>query len=136
MTRTTVTRYSEAFKVQVVADIEKGQLTMAEARKKYGIKGSHTVKAWLKRYGREALLPRIVRIEKMDERDRLKQLEKEKQALESALAQAHLRIVSLESMIDIADEQLGTNIKKNPAYKALKKSDKAPGAKKKGGRST
>jgi len=36
-------RYSDAFKLKVVQDIEKGKLTISEARRLYEINGAHTV---------------------------------------------------------------------------------------------
>ncbi len=48
-----------------------------------------------------------------DEVSRLKQLEKEKKELESALARAHLKLITYESIIEVAEEELGIEIKKN-----------------------
>ncbi len=47
-----------------------------------------------------------------DEVSRIKQLEKEKKELESALAQAHLKLLAYESLIEVAEENLGIDIKK------------------------
>lgn len=114
----TVHRYSQAFKQKVIAEIESGQLTLAEAQRIYDIKSYGTIRYWLKRYGKHHLLPKIVRIEMRDEKDKLKELEKEKQELESALAQAHLKILCLESLIDVAEDHYQVNFKKNFGQKA------------------
>jgi len=119
MARGTVTRYSEAFKAQVVSDVEDGKLSISEVRRKYGITGNATVQGWLKKYGKGALLPRRVRIEKMNEVDRIKALERQIEGLQKALAETQLENVCLKSMIDIHDEQHGSNLKKNPGYRAL-----------------
>jgi len=50
-----------------------------------------------------------------------KQTEKQKQELESALAQAHLKIMSLESMLEIAGREYGEDFKKKYDMQALKK---------------
>ena len=43
-------RYSEAFKLQVVNDLESGKLgSITEASRHYGITGSTTVNTWLAR---------------------------------------------------------------------------------------
>jgi hypothetical protein len=55
---------------------------------------------------------RIVRIEMPNERDRIKELEKEKRALESALAQAHMKIILLESTVEVLEEKAGVKVKK------------------------
>lgn len=52
-----------------------------------------------------------------DETDQLKRLQKEKAELESALAKAHLKILSLESIIESAEEDLGIELKKSTVKK-------------------
>jgi transposase-like protein len=81
-------QYSESFKRSVVAEIESGRYTVL------GAAGVHQVSAvslykWVKKLGHPESQTRIVRIEMPTKRDRIKELEKEKRALESALAQAH-----------------------------------------------
>ena len=71
-----------------------------------------TIKNWIKKYGKNKLLSKVVRIEMKDEKDKLKQLEKEKKALESALAQAQLKILCMESMIEVAKDDFDFDIKK------------------------
>jgi len=48
-----------------------------------------------------------------DEVSKLKQLEKEKKELESALANAHLKLITYETLIEVAEEELGVDLKKN-----------------------
>ncbi|PIF06227.1 MAG: transposase, partial [Draconibacterium sp.] len=43
--------YSMNFKLSVVQEVEKGQLTYQQAQKKYGIQGKSTVLEWLRKYG-------------------------------------------------------------------------------------
>ena len=52
-----------------------------------------------------------------DEIDQLKRLKKEKAELESALAKAHLKILSLEAIIESAEEDLGIELKKSTVKK-------------------
>jgi transposase-like protein len=116
-----VIRYSPAFKRKVVEEIESRKFAIGEARRIYDIKGSETINRWLKKYGREHLLNRVIRVEMKDEKDKLKELERQKRELESALAQAHLKILSLETMIDIAEERFDIKIKKKSDMPASKK---------------
>ena len=44
--------------------------------------------------------------------DIIKQLKAEKQQLESALAQSQLKVICLESLVEVAEEQYGIDIKK------------------------
>jgi transposase-like protein len=106
-------RYSESFKQKVVSEIEKGELSIFEAQKLYGINGGETIQNWISKLGKNHLLNRVVRIEMKDEKDRIKELEKEKNALEKAVAQLHLKVLSLESLLEEAEEVLEVEIKKS-----------------------
>lgn len=68
---------------------------------------------WIRKIGKLHLLNKVVRIELKDEVSRIKQLEKEKKDLESALAQAHLKLIVYESIISVSEEELGIDLKKN-----------------------
>ena len=109
--------YSTAFKQKVISEIESGQLSIEQARKIYNIGGGSTISKWLKKYGKNHLLGKIVRIEMADEVAELKKLQKQKAELESALAKAHLKIISLESIIESAEEDLGIDLKKSTERK-------------------
>ena len=108
----TIIRYSKAFQQKVISEIESGKLTIAEARKIYDIKGCDTIQNWLRKFGKNHLLAKVVRVEMKDEKDKFKELEREKLQLESALAQAHLKIIGLESLIDCAEDHYQVDIKK------------------------
>ena len=109
----TIKRYSLSFKQKVIGEIESGKLTKSEARRLYGIGSDTSIQKWIKQLGKLHLLNKIVLIELKDEVSKLKQLEKEKKELESALAQAHLKLITYESIIEVAEEELGIDIKKN-----------------------
>jgi transposase-like protein len=108
-----IKRYSIGFKQKVISEIEGGKLTKSEARRLYGITGGTTLQNWIKKFGKLHLLNKVVRIELKDEVSKLKELEKQKRALESALAQAQLRLIVYESIIEVAEEELGRDLKKN-----------------------
>jgi len=103
-------RYSEAFKFRVVQELEQGKLiSILEAQRKYGIRGSSTVRGWLKEYGREQLLPKKVRIEMPDEQDQIKKLKKEIRDLKLALADAKVGEVLNRAFFEIACEDFGVH---------------------------
>ena len=108
----TIRRYSMAFQQKVVSEIEAGTLTRAEAQRLYDIHGSETITKWLRKRGKNHLLTRVVRIQMADETSTVKHLEKEKQRLESALAQAHLKILTLEATLEVLEEKSGMSVKK------------------------
>ena len=108
-------RYSTAFKNKVLQEIEEGHQSQAEVRRKYGLKYNMTIRRWIKQLGKKHLLNRTVRIEMPDEitpTDIIKQLKAEKQQLESALAQSQLKVICLESLVEVAEEEYGIDIKK------------------------
>lgn len=103
-------RYSEAFKQQVVSEIEAGKFAgIFAAAKAYGIVGSTTIKGWLRRYGREDLMPRRVTITTMKEQDETKELKERVRQLEKALADSHMKGLLGEAYLDIACRRLGVN---------------------------
>lgn len=108
----TTVKYSEAFKMTVVKEIEKGRLNKSQAMEKYGIRGSETITRWLKKFGKNHLLGKVVRIEMEDELSEIKRLKKEKKELESALAQTQMEVLALESLVEIAKDDYGIDLKK------------------------
>ena len=104
-------KYSSAFKQKVITEVESGLYTVKEAKRVYGVSGQ-SIYDWLKRFGKDHLINRTVRVEMRGEADRVKELEKEKQKLEAALAQAHLKILALESTIESAEELFKVDLKK------------------------
>jgi transposase-like protein len=121
MSERVIYRYSEAFKQKVVSEIESGKLSIEAARRIYDIGGQTTIQKWLKKVGKYDLLYKVVRIEMKDEKDKLKELEKQKKQLESALAQEHLKNICLEALIDSIEEHYGIDVKKNFGDKASEK---------------
>jgi len=108
MGQVVIRRYSEAFKLQVVSELESGKLSShSEAQRRYGITGNGTIVKWLKKYGREQQLPRILRVETPNERDEFKKLKKENDRLKKALADEHLKAVLYESWLEVACEEFG-----------------------------
>lgn len=112
-------RYSNAFKLKVISEIESGKYTMHQAKQIYDIGGMGTIPYWLKKFGKNDLLNKVVRIQMKNEADKLKQLKQEKQQLESALAHAHVKIISLESLIECAEQEFSIDLKKNSGSKPL-----------------
>ena len=109
--------YSEAFKMQVVEEINQGKFaTILQVQKAYGICGMNTIQKWIKKYGKEELLPKRVRVETMTEIDELKEAKKRIRDLEKALADSHMDYCLERAYLEIACEQMGTSrdeIKKN-----------------------
>ncbi|MCI0447776.1 transposase [bacterium] len=105
-------RYSEAYKQKVIAEIRSGRYTKFQAAKVYDVDPA-TIHLWLKKSGNHHLLNKVIHIQMANERDKIKQLEKEKKALESALAQTQLKLLNAEATIEIYEEEYGIAVKKN-----------------------
>jgi transposase-like protein len=108
----TTIRYSISFKQMVVKEIEEGK-SIEEQRKKYDIRGGQTIQNWVKTFGKNHLLTKIVRVETMDERNRIKHLEEENKKLKLALADAYMAKECLEGLVKMADKEYQTDLKKN-----------------------
>src|SRR5580658_409381 len=82
-------RYSEAFKLAVVRELEAGGLAFEDLSLKYGIKGKTTVSRWVRQYG-NGTRGKVIRVEQPGEINELKRLKARVRQLESALADANI----------------------------------------------
>ncbi len=123
MKRTSV-RYSEAFKRQVVGQIERGKYQNVEqASRAYGIRGAMTVWAWVKKYGSAEIQTRRIRIERMKEVDEIKAARKRIRELEAALSDAHIDNCLEHAFLEIACERMGMSLEEFKKKHALTLSD-------------
>lgn len=129
MTKTvrTIKRYSISFKQKVVREIEEEGISISSAGRRYNITGAETIQKWLYQYGKHHLLNKIVRIETMEEKDRIKQLEEENKRLKLAYADASMERDILKTLVDIVNEHYGTDVKKNLGAKLSKGNRKSTG---------
>jgi transposase len=82
-------RYSEAFKTEVVQELETGGIAFDAISRKYGIKGASTVSKWVRKYG-NGTRGKMTRVEKPDELNELRRLQARVRSLEAALADANI----------------------------------------------
>jgi len=127
----TMIQYSVAFKQQVVADLENGRFrSILAASEHYGIGGAKTIRHWLKRFGKNHLIPKVVRVEKPEEADQIRQLKKQIRQLQEALGKTQMKSVLNESFLEIACERLGVDVeefKKKAATKGSTDPGSGPG---------
>lgn len=113
-----VVRYSMSFKRQVVSELESGRFdSILQASEHYGIGGSETIRRWLDKFGRNHLCPKVIRVEKPDERDQMRQLKKQIKQLREALGQTQAENVINQEFLRIACEEMGQDVdafKKKP----------------------
>ena len=96
--------YSLAFKLQVVSEVEKGELSYKQAQKKYGIQGNSTVLVWIRKHS-------ILDWKEIPIVSHKKTPEQKIKELEALLAIEKEKVHVLNVAIDIADEMLKTNIR-------------------------
>jgi transposase-like protein len=102
--------YNLGFKLTVVAQVEKGEMTYKQAQAAYGIQGRSTVLKWLRRHG--SLDWRNPQIHSMTN-PKIKETPAQKiKRLEKELADEKLKNEVLSQMIDIADRHYGTALRK------------------------
>lgn len=98
-------RYSEAFKIQVVGELEREVVSFESVRRKYGI-GSGSVNKWVRKYGNGSR-GRIIRVETPEQIDELKRLQERVKRLESLLADANIDLALERAYTQIACERAG-----------------------------
>ncbi|MCP4342604.1 MAG: IS3 family transposase [Desulfobulbaceae bacterium] len=116
-------RYSESFKIKVINELESGRFSsLYQAQHHYEIKGSVTVKKWLIRYGRNHLIPKVVRVETPDEQQKMQELKDEVRRLKEALGETQAENLLNRAFLKIACGKLGQDVdtfKKKSRYQAV-----------------
>jgi transposase len=99
-------RYSESFKLEVIRKMELEGLSASSVSRRYEIKGSRTVKNWLKVYGKHHLITKRVIVMSTKEEDIINRLRKENEDLRKLVVKLQLDSLTQEAIADIACEQL------------------------------
>jgi transposase-like protein len=108
----------------VVREIEEEGLSYMSAARRYGIKGGNTIRDWVHKFGKSHIVNKIIRIEMKGEKDEVKRLEEELRRIKEAYADLSLKHQCAEKIIEIANEELHTDLKKNFGTKPSKGSKK------------
>lgn len=119
-----IKRYSSAFKLKVVNEIESGKLSITQAQKIYDIGGAATIGSWIRNLGRNHLLSKVVRIEMKDEQNNNKKLNERVRKLEKLLADKELDNLMNEAFLELLAEDYGVDLedfKKKVDKERLKK---------------
>ena len=105
----TVIRYSKAFKMQAVREVETGQNCAWVVARKYGIKGKGTVTRWVRQLG-SGKYGKIIRVEKADEINEAARVRRQLQVAKEALADAHMELALEKGFLTVACEQLDQTV--------------------------
>jgi len=118
--------YSLAFKLTVVDQVEKGEMTYKQAQVRYGIQGRSTVLTWLRKHGRQdwspAALSSIRKGVAMTEFDGPLTPEQRIKQLEQQLAEASQKAQFFESVVDVLQKDYGCRVVKKRSGKSSQKS--------------
>jgi transposase-like protein len=114
-------RPSIGFKRTVVHAVTSGRLSMHEAMLAHGVKTPLTIKRWIKELEQENTdlvdsNEAWMKKNKSNKKDTT-QNNADLKALQKALEDAQLKIFALNTLIDVAEEQLQINIRKKPGAK-------------------
>lgn len=111
--------YSMSFKLQVVREIESGELSMTAATQKYGIQARSSVRNWLRKYGTfdwenqtPSNMPKSQEQKILELEAKVKLLEKQKAFLEHQVDRADRKAVLFDMMIDLAEKEFNIPIRK------------------------
>jgi len=109
-----------SMKLQIVGDIEQGQLSVTSAQRRYGIQSRATVVRWLRKYGNfdwenQTLsnMPKSKDQKILELEAKIKLLEKQKHQLERQADKADKKSIIFDMMIDIAEKEYNIPIRKN-----------------------
>jgi len=101
-----IRRYSEPFKLKILAELSTGKYTKSELGKLYSIAPT-TINQWIRKYERKDLMNTRVKVETKDEITRIKALQKGNEQLKKLLLKKDLNQMVEESYLEVAAEKLG-----------------------------
>jgi transposase-like protein len=96
----------------IIHGIQEGRMTIEEAMLAYKIKARKTIRGWLRECNKDINID-------IDSKESMMPTSNDpgSHELQHALHQANLKVLALETMIDVAEEQLKINIRKKPGAK-------------------
>ncbi|MFV0200777.1 helix-turn-helix domain-containing protein, partial [Empedobacter falsenii] len=104
--------YSMSFKLNVVKEIESGELSTVGACRKYGIQARSTVMSWLRKFGTfdwenqtPSNMPKSPEQKIMELEAQVKLLQKQKAFLEKQAYVADKKAIIFDMMINLAEEE-------------------------------
>lgn len=117
--------YSLAFKLAVVDQIEKGEMTYKQAQHRYGIQGRSTVLVWIRKHGRldwsYGKSPLHPTGSLMTDKPTLLTPEQRIKALEKQLAETQQKAEFFEAVVNVLKKDYGVSIVKKPRGKLSRK---------------
>lgn len=105
-------RYTIDFKKQLVKEFESGKFSVLQLQKLHGINNS-SIYSWIYKYSKYNEKDyRVIEMKKSSTK-KLKELEKKIKELEQVVGRKQIMIDYLETMMEVAKDELNIDIKKN-----------------------
>ena len=109
-------RYTKLQKRTIVTAIEQGRISIKEAQIAYNLKAEKTIRAWLLSY-KEEKVDLCVETQPQMAKKKFTLKPPGTETLQKALQEAELKIKALNTMIDVAEENLKIDIRKKSGAK-------------------
>lgn len=116
--------YTLAFKLSVVDQVEKGEMTYRQAQYRYGIQGRSTVLIWLRKHGRldwHNQSPTLSKDSQMSDSTLPQTPDQRIKELEVQLKEANEKARLFEAMLDVIKNEYGIRIPKKPSGRSSSK---------------
>ena len=104
--------FSDKLKKKIVKDVEQGKVSIASVCREYSV-NPQSVYNWLKKFSAYLQSSTTLVLQMDSEQYRSKELEKKVAELEAVIGRKQMEIDYLNKLIEIAGDNLGTDIKKN-----------------------
>ena len=118
--------FSDAVRKSIVKDIEQGKCTVLQASKELDVT-YQSIYNWIYRFSRHLVKNQVMVVEDKSEAYRSKELEKRIKELEAALGRKQMEVEFLSKIIDMANEEYKTDLKKNLSKGPSKDSESKKG---------
>tara|TARA_B100002049_G_C15940870_1_gene316268 strand:- start:278 stop:667 length:390 start_codon:yes stop_codon:yes gene_type:complete len=123
--RRTQRDYSLAFKLAVVDQVEKGELTYKQAQDHYGIQGCSTVLVWLRKHGRLDWTngtPKFLKQGQPVDKPKTELTPEQRiKALEKELADTKMKADFFEAVVNVLESDYGVSVVKKRKGKSSRK---------------
>jgi len=108
--------YTQLQKRTIITAIEQGRISIKDAKIAYKIRSEKIIRNWISQYKSEKVEICIEKIPPMAKKDK-DSTQSQNEALQKALQEAELKIKALNTLIDVAEEQLKIDIRKKSGAK-------------------
>ncbi|MCP9763562.1 helix-turn-helix domain-containing protein [Lacihabitans soyangensis] len=112
--------YSMSLKLQIVHEVERGEISIRGAQRKYGIQGRATITVWLRKYGNfdwenqtPSHMPKTPEQRIMELEAKVKLLEKQRAYYEHLANVSDKKAIIFDMMINLAEKEYQIDIRKN-----------------------